>query len=371
MADRPNTVDLQALFLNDIAMMDVRAPIEYQQGAFPNTVNLPLMVDDERQKVGTCYKQNGQEAAIALGHKLVSGDIKEQRIAQWRYFVAQHPEGYLYCFRGGLRSRVTQQWLAEAGIDYPYVVGGYKAMRRYLIDFIDQQAEQRPFVIISGRTGSGKTKVIEAEAASIDLEGLANHRGSSFGRHVTAQPSQINFENALAVSMLKLQQRFPAGALMLEDESVSIGSAHIPHNLYAAMKAAPLVILEEPLENRIATVIGDYVDDLSAEYQQVHGEEQGWQYYTEYMLAAMDRIRKRLGAERHGDIKALMVEAFQRQQHSADQSGHEAWITRLLADYYDPMYDYQLSKKDQRILFKGNQQAVLDWFANYRQQPAD
>ena len=119
-----NLTDYRHIFLNDVPMMDVRAPVEFGQGAFPGVTNLPLMDDGERQQVGTCYKHKGQEAAIALGHQLVSGATKRQRIEAWAQFARAHPQGVLYCFRGGLRSQIVQQWLLnEVGIDYPRVVG--------------------------------------------------------------------------------------------------------------------------------------------------------------------------------------------------------------------------------------------------------
>ena len=103
--------DYRHLFLNGVPMMDVRAPVEFAQGAFPGVVNRPLMDDGERQQVGTCYKHKGQDAAIALGHQLVSGATKQARIAAWAQFAQDHPGGVLYCFRGGLRSQIVQQWL--------------------------------------------------------------------------------------------------------------------------------------------------------------------------------------------------------------------------------------------------------------------
>ncbi|MBY0410253.1 MAG: tRNA 2-selenouridine(34) synthase MnmH, partial [Burkholderiaceae bacterium] len=134
-----NLTDYRHIFLNDVPMMDVRAPVEFGQGAFPGVANLPLMNDEERHKVGTCYKQNGQDAAIALGHRLVSGAPKQERIAAWAAFAQAHPHGVLYCFRGGLRSQTSQQWLhSEAGIDYPRVIGGYKAMRTFLLETTQQ-----------------------------------------------------------------------------------------------------------------------------------------------------------------------------------------------------------------------------------------
>jgi len=147
---------IRSLFLRDMPLMDVRAPAEFSQGAFPCAVNLPLMDDQERHEVGICYKQQGQDAAIKLGNKLVSGDIKAQRIAQWQTFAKQHPDAFLYCFRGGLRSRTTQQWLLESGVDLPLVNGGYKAMRRFLIDELEQSIAESRFFILGGKTGTGK-----------------------------------------------------------------------------------------------------------------------------------------------------------------------------------------------------------------------
>ncbi len=117
---RHDTADYRQLFLDDVPMMDARAPVEFSKGAFPGVVNLPLMNDIERQKVGTCYKQHGQQAAIELGHRLVTGKVKAERIEAWAAFARANPHGYIYCFRGGLRSQLVQQWLkSEAGIDYP------------------------------------------------------------------------------------------------------------------------------------------------------------------------------------------------------------------------------------------------------------
>ncbi|WP_315982767.1 rhodanese-like domain-containing protein [Aliamphritea spongicola] len=146
---REDTLNYRQLFLNDTPMIDLRAPVEFKQGAFPSAVSLPLMSNEEREKVGTCYKQQGQDAAIKLGHKLVSGEIKEQRMAAWKAFVEENPEGYLYCFRGGLRSRTTQQWLKEAGADYPLVTGGYKALRNFLLDEIEATCEELPFILLA------------------------------------------------------------------------------------------------------------------------------------------------------------------------------------------------------------------------------
>ena len=360
MASRPDTDDYLSLFLNDLPLMDVRAPVEFARGSFPNAENAPLMNDEERHRVGICYKEKGQGKAIELGHQLVSGDTRAQRIETWKHFVARHPEGYLFCFRGGLRSRLTQQWIREAGIDYPLVKGGYKALRRFLIDSLEARIESSEFRILSGRTGTGKTRVLKQLSNPVDLEGLANHRGSSFGRQVTAQPSQIDFENRLAVAMLKAHHLI-GGSVYLEDESRLVGRCALPESLRARMAESPLMILEQPLEERITIIREDYVEGMVADYINRDGAEAGWLNFRDYLLSALDRIRKRLGGERHQQLRSLMEQALAEQQASGRTEAHNAWIQALLQDYYDPMYDYQLSRKEGRILGRGGPETILDW----------
>lgn len=358
---RPNCEDFQHLFVNDIPLMDMRAPVEFAQGAFPTSVNRPLMADDERKAVGTCYKEQGQEAAIALGHQLVHGDVKAERVAQWKAFCEANPNGYLYCFRGGLRSRITQQWLKEAGIDFPMVVGGYKALRRYLIDTIDAVAEQ-PMTIIGGNTGSGKTILINAISNGIDLEGAANHRGSSFGRYVTAQRTQIDFENVLAVEMLKKQAR-GATHFVFEDEGKNIGSVNTPLSVNQAMQNAPIAVIDDPLDVRLGRLLDDYVIRMQRDFCADYGDEDGWLKFSEYLERGMFGIRKRLGIERYEELLVAQQAAIRAMQLTGDLSGHEAWLKPLLEQYYDPMYTYQLSKKADRIVFRGDYATVQAWLA--------
>ncbi|WP_040886930.1 tRNA 2-selenouridine(34) synthase MnmH [Marinobacter santoriniensis] len=365
MASRPDTDDYLSLFLDDVPLMDVRAPVEFARGSFPAAENAPLMNDEERHRVGICYKEKGQDKAIELGHQLVSGDIKAQRIEAWKRFIARNPNGYLFCFRGGLRSRLTQQWIRDAGIDYPLVKGGYKALRRFLIDSLESLTETSEFQIVSGRTGTGKTRVLQQLPNPIDLEGIANHRGSSFGRQVTPQPSQIDFENRLAVAMLKAHHRI-GGTIFLEDESRLVGRCALPESLRKRMADAPLLVLERPMEERIAIIRQDYVEDMHADYVARDGEEAGWLNFRDYLLAALDRIRKRLGGERHQQLRALMESALATQVQQGMLSGHDAWIEALLTDYYDPMYDYQLGQKEGRILVRGGP-AVIREQANLAQ----
>lgn len=363
-----NLADYRHIFLNDVPMMDVRAPVEFAQGAFPAVVNLPLMDDAERQQVGTCYKQRGQQAAIALGHTLVSGDIKRTRIPAWAEFARAHPQGVLYCFRGGLRSQIVQQWLqTEAGIDYPRVIGGYKAMRTFLIETLDSAVAECDFVIVGGMTGTGKTEVVAALDHSIDLEGHANHRGSSFGKRATGQPAQIDFENRLAVDLLKRRARGQQ-QFVLEDESRLIGTCSLPLPLHQGMQQYPLVWLEDSFEDRVERILRDYVIDLSAEFLAVHGAEHGFARFAERLLQSLDNVQKRLGGERHARLRAIMQDALAEQQGNGAVELHRGWIDGLLREYYDPMYAYQRESKASRIEFAGEHDAVLAYLRERAQR---
>lgn len=354
-----NLSDLRHIFLNDVPMMDVRAPIEFVQGAFPGVVNLPLMNDEERRQVGTCYKQRGQQAAIALGHSLVSGETKRARIAAWADFAQTYPQGVLYCFRGGLRSQITQRWLqTEAGIAYPRVIGGYKALRTFLLETTEAAARQCDFIVLSGSTGTGKTEVIAQLPQGIDLEGHANHRGSSFGQRTTAQPTQINFENQLAIDFLKKRERGHA-LFVLEDEGKHVGSRSVPLGLRQRLEQAPIVYLHDTFDARVERVLRDYVVQQCAEFAAQLGAGPGFDAYAARLLTSLDKLSRRLGGDLHQQLRLSMQAALQTQQAQGDVAQHRGWIAALLQRYYDPMYDYQRQTRAERIVFEGERDAVL------------
>lgn len=357
---RENTSNYRTLFLENAPLADLRAPVEFTRGAFGGAINLPLMNDTERKRVGICFKYSGQAAAIALGHRLVSGESKSERMATWVAFARANPTGYLYCFRGGLRSQTVQDWLkAELGLSYPRVIGGYKAMREFLLKTIEQAVEECRFTVLGGMTGTGKTDVLGQLPNSIDLEAHAHHRGSSFGRHAGTQPVQINFENGLSVDILK-KRAMGHDFFVLEDEGRMIGSCNLPLALYQRMQSCPMVWLEDPQENRIQRIVRDYVVDLLAEFVAAYGEEQGFILFAERLHQSLDKLLKRLGGERHQRLTMLMRVALAEQERTGDVELHRGWIVPLLTEYYDPMYKYQREMKSSRIVFAGNQQEVLE-----------
>ena len=355
----PEVEDLQQLFLEDVAMMDMRAPVEFAQGAFPSTNNLPLMSDEERQMVGLCYKEKGQDKAIELGHSLVSGDIKNARVAAWAEFVKQNPDGVLYCFRGGLRSRISQQWIFEnTGIEYPRVKGGYKAMRRFLIDELEVSSKEIQPVIISGRTGIGKTLLLNRI-----LEGIYHHRGSVFGKHADPQPGQIDIENILSIQLLKKRNKNVKN-IAVEDEGISIGSRRIPDVFFDKMKQSPLIILDASTDERVEITFNEYINESLAEHQRIFGEEAGFNRWAESLQNSLERIQRRLGGVRFQEYKKIMDDALRQQRDFGKKEHHKIWIRNLLTLYYDPMYDYQLSHKRDRLVFQGDQEAVLSYLSD-------
>ena len=358
---RINTEDFLNIFLNDIPMMDVRAAIEVNKGAFPMSVNHPLLDDEQRHEIGIRYKQAGEQEAIALGLKLFTPDIKAERMASWQAFCESNPEGYLFCFRGGLRSRTTQGWLADAGTDYPLVTGGYKAMRRFLIDELDNSISSLRMINICGPTGSGKTRVLQHINNMLDFEGLALHRGSAFGRNMhDLQPTNIDWENAVSVAMLKHRHRQAGKPLFVEDEGRMIGRVVMADNLANAMTGNELALVEEPLERRVAMTVEDYITVPWQEYKAEFGE-QAAEKFSDYWLGSLARIQRRLGGERYKVLAELFKISLHDLFSANDSSGFSEGIEVLLSDYYDPMYNYQFTKRKGKVIFKGSGADIIEW----------
>ncbi|EPC02910.1 tRNA 2-selenouridine synthase [Litchfieldella anticariensis FP35 = DSM 16096] len=339
-------------------LIDVRAPVEFAQGALPGAVNLPLMDDEERHLVGLTYKQAGQDAAIELGQRLVAGGIKAGRVAAWQRVLAKHPDAIIYCFRGGLRSQLAQQWLAEAGIERPRLRGGWKAMRAALCSRIDAAAE-RPLLVVGGLTGCAKTALIQHLDNGLDLEDCARHKGSAFGRHPLPAPAQIDFEHAMGLRLLEVD-----GSCVVEDESRHIGVVNVPLTFWRAMERAPRLRVEMPLDWRLEQIRKDYIDDLWAIYSRQFGDWLGWTLMRKQLATALMRLKKRLGAARLARLQRLQALAF-REHERGNRQAHEAWLAPLLTEYYDPLYRHQLEKHDRTFLHVGDWgsclEAARDW----------
>lgn len=242
------------------AVIDVRSPAEFAEDHLPGAINLPVLDDAERARVGTIYKQQSPFLARKLGAALVARNAAlhlEGPLADmgggWRPLV--------YCWRGGQRSGSFATILAQVGWRVELVAGGYKAWRRLVVEQLQDRAVTAPVVVLDGNTGSAKTEVLARLAARglqvIDLEGLANHRGSLFGHMRDGQPSQKAFEGRLALQLAALD---PARPVVIEAESSRVGDLALPKRLWAAMGAAPRIHIRAPVAARAAYLARAYAD---------------------------------------------------------------------------------------------------------------
>jgi len=338
------------LIKNKIPFIDVRAPSEFILGAVPTSKNLPILSNNERTEVGKMYKENGNEAAIEKGYSLVNGKIKDKRISNWIKFVKKNPQAQMYCARGGQRSKIAQNWLKEIGVDIDIVEGGFKALRNTCIEVLDSaSSDNKEWIIIAGKTGSGKTKMIKQISNSIDLEGLANHRGSAFGGFETLQPTPVNFENNLAYQYLNIS----SNKVFIEDESKTIGRLVIPKKFFNKMNSSTLVLIQEPIENRIKNIYHEYV---SKEIEQT-GEHK----VLISLRSKLQKISKRLGGTNYKIADNLIEDAFQKNDYNI----HYEWIKTLLESYYDKMYDYQINQKKDRCIESGTWDEINHFLLSY------
>ncbi|GHG17226.1 tRNA 2-selenouridine(34) synthase MnmH [Paracoccus aerius] len=241
-------------------IIDVRSPAEYAEDHLPGAINLPVLNDAERARVGTIYKQVSPFDARKIGGALVAANAARHiagpladRDGSWR--------GLVYCWRGGQRSGSFATILAQIGWRVDRVDGGYKAWRGLVVDRVQNRPVPAPVIVLDGNTGSAKTAILARLARRgwqvIDLEGLANHRGSLFGGRAGGQPSQKLFESRLALALEALD---PARPVLVEAESSRIGALTVPKTMWQAICAAPRLRLEVPVGARAAYTAAGYAD---------------------------------------------------------------------------------------------------------------
>jgi tRNA 2-selenouridine synthase len=299
----------------DRALLDVRTPAEYAQGHVPGALNLPLFSDEERAEVGTLYKQASPERAFLRGLDLagakLSGYVREAvRLAPGRQLA-------VHCWRGGQRSGSMAALLSFAGFDVQVVQGGYKAYRQLVQHEIANRSYR--YVVLGGRTGSGKTLILNELAKLgeqvVDLEGMARHKGSAFGALGEApQPTVEQFENELLATLDKFD---PQRRVWVENESRSIGRVFLHEGFFAKIKSGPLVSLEVPFEERVRYLVHGYAN-----------------FPKEELLGSLEKITKRMGGQH---VKAAR-EAF--------ESGDVEAATSIVLTYYDKTYDHSTSLGD-------------------------
>ena len=347
-------------------LIDVRSPGEFTQAHVPGAYALPLFTDEERKVVGTAYKNQGRQKAIKIGLEYfgprMNGMVEEVEslmknkqlaISNGQNAFSQIDSEYsatpshakeilpvvncllLYCWRGGMRSAGVAWLLDLYGFEVYTLAGGYKAYRNWVLQQFEKEYQLN---VIGGYTGSAKTKVLQQleqkQQTIIDLEAIANHKGSAFGGiGQPRQPTQEMFENILATRLDKIRKEselngFPA---WIEDESQRIGVLNIPHSFWKNMRNQPIFFIDIPFLQRL--------DYIMHEYGSLDKEK-----LTEAIL----RIQKRLGPL---ETKITLAELT---------AGNTRECFRILLNYYDKLYDKGLHNRENidRLLNKIPHSAV-------------
>ncbi len=261
-------------------ILDVRSPSEYAHAHVAGAVNLPLFDDAQRAEVGTIYKNSGHDSAVLRGLKFAGEKMTD--LVTHANRLSDNKDVLVHCWRGGMRSQSVGWLLSTAGMRPSLLDGGYKAFRKFARSFFESPWQLQ---IVSGLTGAGKTRILnllaDAGQQVIDLEGLANHRGSAFGGIGQAiQPTTEQFENEL---YCRLQAMDPQRRIWVEDEGNRVGSVVVPPVFYDRMRHAPAVFMDSSSKQRVQNLVVDY-GDLPAQE----------------LADSIDKIRKRLGPQ-HAD----------------------------------------------------------------------
>jgi tRNA 2-selenouridine synthase len=297
----------------NIPVIDVRSPSEYNNGHIPVAYNIPLFDDSEREAVGIKYKKEGRGKAILKGLELV-GTSMHMKLSK-ALKIAKEGKLLVHCWRGGMRSE-TMAWLFSLGdINTEVLEGGYKTYRHYVLEAL---SEKRKIIVLGGMTGSSKTHILKqinkAGKLFIDLEHIANHKGSAFGALGQApQPSSEHFANLFFDQWRKIDKNQP---LWLEDESRNIGTVFMPDIFYNNMQEAPVIVLLLDLDKRLPRLIEEY----SA-------------YPPELLIESIMKIRKRLGGDKAADAV------------NAVETGNFAKAIEITLKYYDKTYMFGITRK--------------------------
>jgi tRNA 2-selenouridine synthase len=297
-----------------ITIADVRSPSEFNQGHIPGALNIPLFDDKERESVGIKFKKEGRLPAILEGLKH-SGPSLNSKLEQGLNH-AMNGKLLVHCWRGGMRSE-AMAWLFSMGDLEVFVLeGGYKAYRHLVLEKL---SDKRKMIVLGGMTGSSKTHIIRflntRGEQIIDLEKLANHKGSAFGSlGQSPQPSTEHFANLLFTEWNKLSGNLP---LWIEDESRNIGTVFIPDSFYLNMQESITVVLLMDVNTRLPRLIEEYSN-----------------YPAEALISSVLKISKRLGGDRTKDATVAI------------EKGNIAKAIEIVLDYYDKAYLFGLNKKN-------------------------
>ena len=308
-------------------ILDIRTPAEYESGHIAGAHSFPLFSNDERAIVGTIYKKEGKDIAVEKGLEFV-GPKLHKFVKEAKRFGKSN-KFYLYCWRGGMRSGSMAWLLSTAGLDVTTLIGGYKAYRQSFLDNIIPKDWR--FITLSGSTGVGKTELLKELQKRgeqvLDLEGLANHKGSAFGG--IGQEEQPTTEEYINRIHQKLREFTPSKVVWVESESILVGKCFIQVELFAKLTTSNFYTITMEREERVKRLV----------------EEYGY-LNKELIIESLEKISKRMGYDKSKEA----IDSF--------NNGNIEKAVSLALDYYDKLYSNSSSKRT------GKELEVLDLSGN-------
>lgn len=310
--------------LDSFNLVDVRSPSEFMHDNIPTSVNIPILNDEEREKVGTCYVQTGPKEARMLGVDLISPKLP-QFIRSFMEVTKNHKMTVAYCWRGGLRSASSVGLMKLTGVNICRIDGGYKFYRNHVNDFFSNFSDDYNFINLYGATGSAKTVILrslEEDCRVLDLERAAAHKGSNFGD--VDEPeyefvNQKNFESKVWYTFYKKGK----GTYLVEGESMKIGRVSVPKRLFGLMNSGISVVADVPLDARIRFTVDNYKPSL----------------YIDDIRRSLERLKKFIGKAGVDELSLLL-----------DKKDYETFTKILLESYYDPLYRRSIPEKPDYVI---------------------
>ncbi|RSL31667.1 tRNA 2-selenouridine(34) synthase MnmH [Salibacterium salarium] len=311
------------MILKDKQFVDVRSPSEFEEYALPGAVNIPLFTDEQRADIGITYKNSGKDKAIQDGLKIVGPKLSEyyERMKE----VEEQAEGkkiVVYCWRGGMRSGSFVSTMQMLGLDCEQLQGGIRSFRKEITSLFEEQIQSpKQYVVLAGGTGSAKTDILQDLQSEgypvIDLEGLANHRGSAFGQIGLKRKSQKQFELDLWQRLMELKN---SSYIIIEGESNRIGDVFLPEFIIKGKEKGSRIEIVLPIEQRLSIIMDTY---------------DPWNHHEE-IENAVHRIKKKLTADAREEIF-----------HYLESKDYRNVVAALLYYYYDPRYDHAFQQYQQ------------------------
>ena len=311
------TIDYENLYkLKSYILIDARSPKEFLESPIPGAVNIPALLDEERAEVGTAYVRVSTEKAKEIGIEKISKRLPEI-FREINELSKKYDKLVFYCARGGMRSSSLEAIFYALKYKTLKLEGGYKSYRNYIMEHLPEKNKNIKYITLHGRTGVGKTKILEKLSEKgysvMDLEKMANHKGSFFGGLCEKKKqSQKRFESEVYENLSNNK----TGYVLIESESKRIGDIYLPEVIHDSILTGCHIMIDTSMENRVKIIMEDYSGATKEE-----------------LKSCLEKVGKYISKERYENYSKLL------------EDGKLAELSKILMEkYYDPLYDQSINK---------------------------